>query len=338
MKKRLSLISVLLITGLLMAGCGSSAGEKEITQAKNEETGSSKKEKSKDQFPARPLQITCPWTAGGSSDATCRILSELCPDYLGQSCSVVNRDGAGGTIATTEFKNAKPTGYELCFFTSGVFVTQPLMREVSYSIEDFEPIIGLIYEPVLLLASKETGITTLEELKDASGLKYGYPGAGGIPDLAAKAFLQQSGMSVEGVPYNGDAEVVTAMLGGHVDFGVMHPSNAMQYIENGSFIPIGIFTSERDEREKLKDIPTMKEQGYDIDLSVWKFIAAPKGTPEDVMETLKQAFGEMVKDDRFKEFCENGNVVATPYTPEEIVQKAVEEGEFAKMIVENVDK
>src|SRR5690554_3793199 len=119
-----------------------------------------------DNYPSKPINVVVPWDAGGGSDVFVRTLVTGAKKYLGQPMTVLNRGGAGGTIATTEFLNARPDGYSIIFEAIGVFSTQPKLNRVAYKLEDFQPIIATTVDPIMLVTNKATGIATFEEFKE----------------------------------------------------------------------------------------------------------------------------------------------------------------------------
>ncbi|MEG0754528.1 MAG: tripartite tricarboxylate transporter substrate-binding protein, partial [Angelakisella sp.] len=164
-------------------------------------------------------------------------------------------------------------------------------------------------------------------------ISYGFSGAGSLPELSQKKFFQASGIESSAVPFDGGAPTITALLGGHIDVGAAHPGEVSQYLETGDLIPIGIFSPERDPREKYKDIPTFKEQGFDIDMSVWKFLIVPKDTPDDIANYLTETLGNILKDEKFVEYCDSNSLVITGYSPEEIATKVADEAAINKELL-----
>lgn len=303
--KKILLISLCLVLIVSIVGCTNESGSKNAAD-----------------FPSGPITFTVPWSAGGSSDSMVRVLAELTPKYLDTPANVVNRDGAGGTIATTEFVNAKADGHNIALEAVGVFTTQPFMREVKYSIEDFKPIIGLTTEPIVMVASKQSGFTSVEDMKASKeSISYGFSGSGSLMQLSQEKFFKDAGIDSEAIPFDGGGPTITALLGGHIDIGAAHPGEIMQYVENGDLVPIGIFNSERDTRDKLKDIPTFAEQGFPIDMSVWKFLIVPKDTPDEVATVLYDKLKLMTEDEKFIEFCKSLDLMISPFTPEQILEK-----------------
>ncbi len=284
-------------------------------------------------FPKAPITLICPWAAGGSSDATMRAIAEIGPDYFGVPMNVVNRDGAGGTVATTEFVNEKPDGYTICLEAIGVFTTQPFMRDVKYSMDDFRPVIGLTAEPIVMVASAKSGISNIEDMKKLGrAVTYGFSGSGSLMELAQKNFFATAKIEASAVPFDGGAPTMTALLGGHIDIGAAHPGELMQYIESGDLVPIGIFNPERDSRPGIKEIPTFVEQGYDIDMSVWKFLILPKAVPDDIANYITENMGKILADERFVDFAAKTNLLITPYTPEEVLTKVTNEAAVNKAL------
>lgn len=324
--KKYKLTIALSIAALILAGC--SGGNTAAGSGNAAESGSSS-------YPDKSISFVVPWSAGGSSDATVRAMADLVNAHYGVPTSVVNRDGAGGTIATTEFMSAKADGYNICWEAIGVFTTQPYMREVKYSIDDFKVVIGLTSEPIVMVANKDSGITSVAELMAAGrSVNYGFSGTGSLMELAQKKFVADAGIDADGVPFEGSSQVITALLGGHIDVGAAHPGELKQYFETGDLIPIGIFSQERDTRESFKDIPTFKEQGYDIDMSVWKFFIVPKDTPDEIVTELYETMAELAQHEKFVEFCNNSDLMIEVLSPSEATAKIKAEAEINKALFE----
>lgn len=318
-KKLVSLILILMI--LVTYGCSESNNKSDSTE-----------------FPKGPITITVPWAAGGTSDGQIRAIAEIGQheDYFGVPINVVNRDGAGGTIATTEFKTASADGYNICLEAIGVFTTQPFMRDVNYKFEDFKPIIGTTLEPIVMVASKSSGFTSVEDLKNANrSISYGFSGSGSLVQLAQQKFFEDAGIESDAIPFDGGAPTITALLGGHIDTGAAHPGEIQQYLDSGDLVPIGIFSPNRDERDEFKDIPTFLENGYDIDMSVWKFLIVPKDTPDEIAQKLTEILDRIMQDQKFVDYCAANSLIITRYKPDVIKQKVQEEAEINRQLLSN---
>ena len=284
-------------------------------------------------YPAKAVTFICPWDAGGTSDSTSRIMAELFAKNAGVNTAVENQGGAGGTIATTNFKNATADGSSICLEAIGVFTLQPFTRQVGYTLEDFVPVCSLTQEPILLLAGKDTGLTSIKDIIDRGQVVYGSNGTGSLMELSEKKLFADAGVDAIGIPYDGSATTLAALLGGHVDVCTCHPSEGMQYVESGDSVALGIFNDERDPRDFLKDIPTIKEQGYDVVMSVWKFFIMPATTPQEIIDQAKDVLSQCKASDDFKKYCDNNNLLIIDLTTEEMIEKINSEAAVNKAML-----
>lgn len=258
-------------------------------------------------YPNRPIKLIVPWAPGGSSDALARVLASVAPEYLGVDVEVVNRDGAGGTIATSEVKAAKPDGYTIQLNAVGVMTTQPAMREVPYTIDDFDYVIGLSYEPIVMLSHTNSKYKTFNDFKNAKGTVMMAANApGSLPYIAAIDVMNQAGIEAEAVPMTGGGPSLTALLGNHVDLAMVHPNEALQHVNNGDLQFLGICSLERN--KMFPDVPTFKEMGIVVDYSVWKWIQVPAGVDPAIRDILESKFKEMLNDPKVVEFAKNSQL------------------------------
>ena len=116
-----------------------------------------------------------------------------------------------------------------------------------------------------------------------------------------------------------------ALLGGHIDVCVGHPGEVMQYVESGDAVALGIFNDERDPRDNLKDIPTFKEMGYDVTMSVWKFLMVPASTPDEIVTEITETLNAITATDKYKEFCDANQLLPLTMTTDEMVQRIKDE-------------
>lgn len=332
MKKRM-LLSATLAMSLILSACGSTGNTGGAGNAGNK--ADAQQAAAEVSLKGQNVTFICPWDAGGSSDAMTRKVAELFGKITGANTSVENQGGAGGTTATTDFVGAATDGTAICLEAVGVFTLQPFVREVGYSIDDFTPVAGLTTEPIVMVASKNSGVKNMEELLAKGTVSYGFNGAGSLMELCQKKFFSMTDLSATGVSYDGSSETIAAALGGHIDVAVAHPAEILQYIETGDLYPIGIFSSERDTREGLNEIPTFMEQGYDVDMAVWKFMMIPKGTSKEMTDYIINVMDQVVKSDDFAEFCDSYTLLPTQQTSEEIVNRIHNEAEVNKQLLEN---
>ncbi len=307
---------------LLVTACGSSSNS--VTN----ESGAN--------FPTNTIEIIVPWSAGGSSDLTARALAEAMNDTIDQNVVVINKEGAGGTIATAEVAARQPDSHTILFNANGVFSTQPQLTDVTYSLNDFRPVSGLTVEPIVLLVNAESDWETIEDLSnETERITYGHSGTGGLPDLAQVSFFNQSGVEAESVAYDGQNLAVTALLGGHVDTVAAHPGDTMQYVESGALKVLGVFSSER--MEDYPEVPTFEENGYPIDMSVWKFLLVSQSIPVDQFEELTNIVNKALEHPSYKSSLETANLTADELSGEEVLEKLERDIAEHKELIESGD-
>lgn len=258
--------------------------------------------------------------------------------YLGQPLNIVNRGGAGGTIATTEFLKEKGDGYSIIFEAIGVFSTQPKMNSVTYTEDDFKPIIGTSVDPVMLVTTKQTGINTFEEFLEyakTNTVNFGFTGTGSLHHVANYALFGEIGADVNGINYTGGGELLAAMMGNHVQFGSLHPVNIMSYEDADTFVPLLVYSNER--IAQYPDVPTAKEMGYNYDFEVWKFIAAPKDTPDEIIDYLYEGLNNILNDPEIKKLLEEGgSVMMEDNSPEAVTKKLKENVEQTGKVLDEL--
>lgn len=255
-------------------------------------------------FPKKEISIIVPYSAGGGTDAVARAVADAAKDHLGQSVVVVNKTGAGGAVGMGEGANAKPDGYTVTMITVEL-TTLPPQNLASFTSDDFIPIIQVNAEPAAITVKADAPWNTVEEFinyaKAHPGeVSVGNSGVGAIWHLAAAAVEKTAGIEFKHVPYEGAAPAVTALLGGHIEAVTVSPAEVASQVNAGELKMLGVVSDERS--KTFPDVPTLKESGYDVAVETWRGLAVPKGTPEEVVDTLTDAFTKAVNEESFKEF------------------------------------
>lgn len=250
-------------------------------------------------YPSGPVTVLVGWAAGSASDTGARALAEATVKHFGQPIAVQNVPGAGGGLAAMQVSQAKPDGYTLLFTAFGI-VTQPHLEDVTYKpLEDFIPILQVGGYPEVLVVRAESPYKSLKELMDYAKanpgkVRWATSGFGSAPDLTGQLLARSGAAEMTAVPFNSGAEGVAAALGGHVDAAISTTGATIALLREGKLRALGISMAERD--KGAPDIPTMKEQGFDVQLLGWWAIAAPKGTPESIVQSLHDAFKKGLAD------------------------------------------
>ncbi|SFP99456.1 Tripartite-type tricarboxylate transporter, receptor component TctC [Psychrobacillus psychrotolerans] len=320
--KKMKWKHLLLATGLLstiLVGCSSN----QISEANPEASAENKLD-----FPTKSLNLIVPFAAGGSTDTVGRGVAEATQKYLGETMIVVNRPGASGTIGVTETSKAQADGHTLGLVTGTTLAMQPLLKELDYTIEDFEFISSVVYNPLLLVVDGKSDINSIQDLiSDSKGktLKVGHPGVGTVNDIAHAALFKTAGIKVSNVPFKANNESIASIMGGHIDIAAVHPMESAEYIQNGQLKVLGIFTPER--IDLFPEVPTIAEEldkaGIDFefkdyDFSAWYYLAVPKDTPDEVVTYLRDNMKKVIEDPGFKKNAETLKMSVRSIVGEEI--------------------
>ena len=246
------------------------------------------------QYPTSPVKMVVAWSAGSGADGAARSLVAGTQKHLGQPITIKNAAGAGGSIGATEVANAKPDGYTI-MFTTGSMVIQPHFEQVPYIPgENILPVIQVGGYPLALLVNADSPYKTLkgfiEEVKKNPGkLSYATQAFGGISHLLAEMLWRSAGVTPPTmVPFPSSREGIVAMMGRNVQASFGTPADFLTDVKEGRLRVLGVAMPQR--AQGLEDIPTFKEQGYDVVLFGWWGVAVPKGVPEPIRQKLHDSF------------------------------------------------
>ena len=256
-------------------------------------------------YPDRPIKMIVAYSAGGATDVTARAIAPFIEKYLGGGARIVieNRTGAGGAIGFTAIASAAPDGYTIGFINTPNLVTIPIERKTNYTWESFDLIGNVVDDPSNFSVLSSSPITTLDQLAAYARSKpgqvtVGTTGVGSDDHLAMLMFEKIAGVKMNHVPFKGAADVRSATLGKQIDVAAVNIGEALQATKGGApFRNFGPMSLTR--TDLAPEIPTFKEQGYNIELSSLRGIAAPKGLPADVRERLVSAVAKATADPEF---------------------------------------
>lgn len=239
-------------------------------------------------YPSRPVDIIVPAGAGGGTDVLARAFAEAARRHFPQPFTVVNRPGASGMIGHGEMINAKPDGYKLAMVFAEIVIVPHLgLTKLSY--EDFTPIALLNADPAAVTVKadapwKNLGEFIAEARKRPGDLKMGNSGAGSIWHLAAAALETNQGIKFNAVPFGGAAPAVLSLMGGHIDAVAVSPAEVAVHVQAGKLRTLAVMADKR--VKGFENVPTAKEQGVNLSLATWRGLAAPKGTPPEIVAML----------------------------------------------------
>jgi 2-methylaconitate cis-trans-isomerase PrpF/tripartite-type tricarboxylate transporter receptor subunit TctC len=274
-------------------------------------------------FPAKPIAIVVPTSAGGGNDAMARAIGLKLGALLGQSVIIDNRAGAQGTIASEYVARATPDGHTLMLGYIATHAMNPALQKVRYDpVTDFEPI-GLVgYSPTVMVASANSPVSDVKDLVRqlrACPEKYNYvsAGTGTAPHFAGELFKLSSGTRMQHVPYNGASPALNEMYNGPGHF--MFPSlfTAAPQIKNGKLRALAVAGPRRS--AALPDVPTLSEAGIEgVDVTQWYALFAPAGTPKALIDTLSKALRSVLADPQIILRMEQDGAEVQASTPSEL--------------------
>ena len=246
-------------------------------------------------FPEKPVTITVGFNAGGTTDIVARAVAEAVSKHLGQPVVIENRGGAGGAVATTMVSKTAPDGYNLIATTSTTITLDPQIGKLAFTPDDFTYIAAIGAFPEAYIAVPGKGWKTLKEAMDAAKTAGSMNVASSTSlDRMITAYLaRRTGVKLNAVPTKSGAEVVTQVMGGHVDLGYSSGAYYPQ-AKAGQLTVLGALGEKR--IAGLPDVPTLKELGYDVSSVNLILFAAPKSLPPAVTERLIAAFTAAGKD------------------------------------------
>ncbi len=254
-----------------------------------------------EQYPSRVITIVVPFSAGGPTDTSARLLGQTMGAALKTQMIVENVAGAGGTIAAARVAGSPPDGYTVFFHHIGFSTAPSLYRKLPYdTIRDFEPI-GLIGDVAMtLVARKDFPAKDLKELvtyvkANKEKVNLANAGLGAASHLCGMLFMTAIQTEFTTIPYKGTGPAMNDLLGGQVDFMCDQTSNTISQIKAGKIKVYGVTTKTR--VAALPDVPTLQEAGLPgFEVSVWQGLYVPKGTPKAVIDTLVKALQTALAD------------------------------------------
>jgi tripartite-type tricarboxylate transporter receptor subunit TctC len=259
-------------------------------------------------YPTRDITFINMWSAGGTSDLSSRTLAVPMGKILGRTINVQIVVGGSGAIGMTQGALARPDGYTLTFATSGPTVIQPWMQKVTYDVVNgFVPVAQVFGEYLIVVAKADAPYKNLKEMVDyfkkaGKTPKFATGGAGSNNHLSMVLLSKAIGLPMTHVPFNSSAEGVTAVIGGNVDLASTEPPSAIGPKKEGRANILAILSEKR--LDLINDVPTVKEQGYNLVFGGWNGILAPKGTPQDIVDKLADAAKKALEDEGLKKNCD----------------------------------
>jgi tripartite-type tricarboxylate transporter receptor subunit TctC len=261
-------------------------------------------------YPAKPITIVIGYPPGGSTDLTGRTLGAELSAKLGVPVVIENVGGAGGAIGAQKVANAAPDGYTLLVGANNeVAINRLVTASVKYDIKDFTPIGVIASQPLVLVASTQSGVRNIDEFvslvkKNPGKFSYGSSGVGTSLHLAGEMVKEKAGIFMTHIPYRGVAPLTNDLVGNNIEFGVFVLSSGLAHIRSGKVVALG--TTEAKRSAVTPDIPALAENTKlkGIDIGTWFVLMGPAKLPEAVAARLKKALNESLHSPDFRKKME----------------------------------
>ncbi len=250
------------------------------------------------EYPERTIQMMIPFGAGGGTDVPGRFFAAEMEKILGQNIVVSNVSGAGGTVGATQLSKAKPDGYSLGFMPVGTTTTQPHLKKTSYNDGSWVPICMVSQGPFYLVVHKDSPMKSLDDYVNrakSGDLKFAGAGPGSMAHVSQLTLDKKLGITTRYIPTKGGGAIATEIDGKRADATTWFSDFDTKF----GWRALAILNDQRSAEHP--DVPTLKELGFDVNVSVWFGFFAPAGTPDDVVGKLSSACGQAVATASFKE-------------------------------------
>ncbi len=293
--------------------------------------GSSAFAQTTDSWPARPVRVVVPYAPGAMGDVVIRRLSDGLRSELGQTIVVENRPGAGGNIGTRVVEQAAPDGYTVLIAATNNFtINQFLYKDLGFDpLKRFDAVTILVDVPSVLFVPAGLPAQTFREFvtwarANPGKANYGSPGSGTTTHLAGEAINKAFGLGMTHVPYKGAGAVITALLGGEVQFFLGGAGLGTAHVKAGKLRALAAATKAR--LDALPEVQTFAEAGLGaISASNWWGMAVPAGTPKAAIERLHSAICKTLAEPQARAAMVQMGNVPVCNTPAEMQRQVAEE-------------
>lgn len=290
-------------------------------------------------YPAKPVKMIMPFPAGGGFDIVARIVAKALSEQSGQAFVVENRPGAGGNIGGDVVAKAAPDGYTLGFLTSGPLANNKLLyKSMPYDADKaFVPIVLVGEIPLVFAAHPGVPVKNLSEyvqlVRNSPGnTSVGHAGNGTIGHLALELLKFNTKVDMLAVAYRGEAPALADVLAGSIQATSAPVAAFVPHFKAGKLTPLAIAASSR--FPGLPNVATAREQGFDVEASVWAAVVAPAGTPKPILDKLNREVNAVLSSQEIREKLEQLGVVAIGGAADRVVERTAADTVKWKRIID----
>ncbi len=261
-------------------------------------------------YPQKKITVICPWGQGGGTDAILRALCKSAEKFLDVPVEVKNITGGAGGLGHAAIKDANTDGYTLGMITFELN-SLPQQKLIDFTYKNIDPLIRVNTDAATLTVNKNAPYNTIQEFVDyckanPGQVTIGNSAPGSVWNIAAGLFASEAKIDVRHFPFEGAAGAVEAVAGGHIDAITVSLPEVKTQLDAGKVKVLGIMTEKR--LRSYPNIPTFKEQGYDLNFGTWRGLALPIGVNSQIKQILIDAFTKAEEDMEFKETALNLNL------------------------------
>ena len=273
-----------------------------------------------DTWPTRPIRLVVPFTPGGVTDTSGRVVAEFLGKRLGQQVIVDNKPGASGNIGMALVKDAAPDGYTLALAFDGTMVINPhVFAKLPFdTLKDYSSIGKIGNATLILVANPNAPVKTVADVINVSkttagGLSFGTSGTGGTPHIAGELLKMRTGAKLTHVPYKGGGQALTDVVGGNIPLVYTAVAGAHGFVKQGKLTALAVSSAKRS--PSLPDVPTFVEAGVpDFVVDSWVGLLAPAGLPPAIAARLNTELNAVLNDPEAREKLRTLGIEASPGT------------------------
>jgi tripartite-type tricarboxylate transporter receptor subunit TctC len=255
------------------------------------------------EFPTKPVELVLPYAAGGSHDLTARAMASVAHDYLGQALLVVLKPGGGGAVGSQQVIRAKPDGYTLALGGTGPNTVFAMVQKTPIGPDQFTPVARINHSPTIFAVRADAPWKNFRELieyskKNPGKFNFANTGPWGAADLPMRLIAGKARIDYNNIPHDGGGPATLAVLGGHADATFGFSPQLLPQVAAGKMRALAITDTKR--HRDLPNVPTVKEEGFDVVFTMWRSVLAPKGTPQSILDKLEATFRKISEDKSFQ--------------------------------------
>jgi tripartite-type tricarboxylate transporter receptor subunit TctC len=283
-----------------------------------------------DEWPSRPVRMVNTFAAGGTADVLTRLVADHFSTVFKQQFFVETRAGAGGTIGVKSVVDSPPDGYNFVLTNISHLVLIPISNpKLGYDpLRDLTNIGYIAGSPVMISVNTASGVKDIKEFvawaqRSPKPLTYSSSGLGSAGHLAGETFAQLANIKVEHVPYRGASQGLTDLAGNHIAFASQTVSSTAALVRGGTLAALAV--TSKDRLLDFPNVPTLKEQGYDLISTIWFTLSGPAGLPNGITQKVNAEMVSLMTKPEMQQRLRQDGLIADPMTVDQLKAFVVSE-------------